>query len=218
VIAIDGPAASGKSSTARLVAERLGMHHADSGALYRAATLARSARPGAPESWTVASVLAEAARVTLVRRDTSFEIRLNGKAVDSALHAPAVTAQVSMVAKMPPVREWVNDLMRTCATEGPIVVDGRDMGTAVFPGAQLKVFLVAHADERARRRLLQRYDRTPRREEIAAEARVLMERDARDAAQTQQAGDAVVIDTTHLTQEEQVAQIVGLARERMAKP
>ncbi len=86
VIAIDGPAASGKSSTARLVAERLGMHHADSGALYRAATLARMRRPGAPESWNPGSVLHEAAGVRLVRRGTSFEIRLNGRMVDGELH------------------------------------------------------------------------------------------------------------------------------------
>ena len=136
VIAIDGPAASGKSSTARMVAERLGMHHADSGALYRAATLARTGRSGTPESWNPGSVLHEAARVTLVRRDTSFEILLSGKPVSEELHEPAITALVSMVAKMEPVREWVNELMRSCATEGPIVVDGRDMGTAVFPGAQ----------------------------------------------------------------------------------
>ncbi len=218
VIAIDGPAASGKSSTARLVAERLGMHHADSGALYRAATLARIGRPGAPESWNPASVLHEAAGVTLVRRGTtSFEIRLNDKVVESELHEPAITAVVSLVAKMAPVREWVNGLMRNCAAEGPIVVDGRDMGTAVFPGAQLKVFLIAHADERARRRLLQRLGRAPVKSEVAAEAEALKERDAKDAAQTRQAPDAVVIDTTPLTQAEQVERIVELAKDRLTR-
>ncbi len=215
VIAIDGPAASGKSSTARLVAERLGLHHADSGALYRAATLARMAGTGAPDSWTAESVLREAAHVTQVRRGTSFEIRLGGKPVDAELHEPAVTALVSMVAKMEPVREWVNQRMRDCAADGPIVVDGRDMGTAVFPGAQLKVFLIAHAAVRARRRLLQRLARNPTEVEVAREAEALALRDAKDAAQTQQAPDAVVIDTTELTQGEQVALIVELARRRL---
>ena len=217
VIAIDGPAASGKSSTAKLVAERLGMHHADSGAVYRAATLARIGRPGAPESWTPGSVLHEVAGVTLVRAGTSFEIRLSGKVVGDELHEPAITAVVSLVAKMGPVREWVNELMRSCADEGPIVVDGRDMGTTVFPGAQLKVFLIAHADERARRRLLQRLGRAPIEDEIAAETAALQERDAKDAVQTRQAPDAVVIDTTHLTQGEQVERIVELAKDRLAR-
>ncbi len=211
VIAIDGPAASGKSSTARRVAERLGIHHADSGALYRAATLARTGAPGGPATWNAASVLTEAARVALVRRDTSFEVRLAGKPVDDKLHEPAITALVSLVAKMEPVREWVNEKMRACAREGPIVVDGRDMGTAVFPGAQLKIFLVAEVGVRARRRLLQRLDRAPTENEIAAEAEALRARDAKDAAQTQVAADAVVIDTTKLSEEEQVALIVDLA-------
>ena len=215
VIAIDGPAASGKSSTAQAVAERLGMHHADSGALYRAATLARMGKSGTPESWNSESVLHEAARVTLGRRGTSFEILLQGKPVDEELHTPAITALVSMVAKMEPVREWVNERMRSCAAEGPIVVDGRDMGTAVFPRAQLKIFLVAKAEERARRRLLQRLGRIPMDAEVKAEAEALKQRDAKDAAQTRQAADAVLIDTTHLTQEEQVERIVDLARGRL---
>jgi len=214
VIAIDGPAASGKSSTAKLVAERLGMHHADSGALYRAATLARSRAPGTPASWTPESVLREAARVTQVRRGTSFEIRLGGTPVDAELHSPAVTALVSAVAKMEPVRAWVNGLMHECAADGPMVVDGRDMGTAVFPHATLKIFLVADAAVRARRRLVQRLGRSPSDAEVAAETVALTQRDARDAAQTRQAEDAILVDTTDLTQEEQVDLIVALAKGR----
>lgn len=211
VIAIDGPAASGKSSTAKRVAERLGIHHADSGALYRAATVARLTLDGAPEQWTPESVLSAAERVTMPRHDASFEVRLDDSPLGRELHEAAVTMLVSLVAKMQPVRSWVNGQMRRCAREGAIVVDGRDMGTAVFPAAQLKIFLVASPRERARRRLLQRLDRTPLDEEIAAETEALTQRDAKDAAQTQQAPDAVVIDTTHLTQEEQVERIVEMA-------
>ena len=211
VIAIDGPAASGKSSTAKRVAERLGIHHADSGALYRAATVARLTLDGAPEQWTPESVLSAAARVTMPRHDASFEVRLDDSPLGRELHEAAVTMLVSLVAKMRPVRSWVNGQMRCCAREGAIVVDGRDMGTAVFPAAQLKIFLVASPSERARRRLLQRLDRTPLDEEIAAETEALTQRDAKDAAQIQQAPDAVVIDTTHLTQEEQVERIVEMA-------
>jgi cytidylate kinase len=216
VVAIDGPAASGKSSTAKRVAERLGIHHADSGALYRAATVARLKQGGTPEQWTVESVLAAAARVSLARRDASFEVRLDDSPMGPELHEAAVTALVSLVAKMQPVRAWVNERMRDCASNGPIVVDGRDMGTAVFSNAQLKIFLVANPAERARRRLLQRLNRAPMDDEIASEAEALKQRDAKDAEQTQQAPDAMVIDTTHLTQDEQVERIVEMAQRARA--
>jgi cytidylate kinase len=211
VVAIDGPAASGKSSTARRVAERLGIHHADSGALYRAATAARLRKGGPVEGWSADSVLDAAAGVTLERHGASFEVRLDGTALGNELHEGPVTACVSVVAKMPPVRAWVNEQMRLVARDGAIVVDGRDMGTAVFPLAQLKVFLVADAAVRARRRLLQRLGRAPDADEVAAETAELNRRDAKDAEQTQQAKDAVVIDTTELAQDDQVERIVEMA-------
>jgi cytidylate kinase len=214
VVAIDGPAASGKSSTAHRVAERLGVHHGDSGALYRAATVARlrERQAGEPEQWTADTVLSAASRIAIVRKDSNFAVTLDGKPIGPELHEAAVTALVSLVAKMPPVREWVNEQMRSCARDGSIVVDGRDMGTTVFPNAQLKIFLVANPKERARRRLVQRLGRSPMDEEIAAEAEALKQRDAKDAAQTQQAKDAIVIDTTHLTQDDQVERIVEMAK------
>jgi cytidylate kinase len=214
VVAIDGPAASGKSSTAKRVAEKLGVHHADSGALYRAATVARLRQGGAPEAWTADSVLSAAAHVTLAREGSGFGVHYDGAPLGNELQEQAVTALVSLVAKMQPVREWVNAQMLACAREGPIVVDGRDMGTAVFPDAELKVFLVANPRERARRRLLQRIGRAPMDDEIASEAEALRQRDMKDAAQTLRAEDAVVIDTTDLTQEEQIEQIVSLALQR----
>jgi cytidylate kinase len=213
VIAIDGPAASGKSSTARRVAERLGIHHADSGVLYRAATLARL-RAGDKPPWTEESVL-EAARgvgFVLSAGETSWEVRVLGHRVDDELHGTVVSGLVSHVAQMPGVRAWVNEQMRSFAARGPLVVDGRDMGTAVFPDARLKIFLDALPTVRARRRSLQQLDRLPSVEELAAEAERLAKRDEKDATQTRQAADAIVIDTTHLTQEEQVSQIAALAK------
>lgn len=212
VIAIDGPAASGKSSTAKWVAERLGIRHADSGALYRAATAARFRQPGEPATWTQESVIAAAAAVSLAPGETSFDVHLDGVAAGDVLHSAPVTAAVSLAAKMPGVRAWVNERMRECARGTSIVVDGRDMGSAVFPEARLKIFLVADSWERARRRLAQRLGRAPREGEIAAETEELVRRDALDATQTRQAPDAVLIDTTYLTQEEQVDRIVALAK------
>jgi cytidylate kinase len=216
VVAIDGPAASGKSSTAKRVAERLGIHHADSGALYRAATVARLRKGGAVEQWSAASVLEAAGGVTLERHGASFEVLLGGVPLGGALYDAPVTACVSAVAKMQPVRAWVNEQMRRVAREGPIVVDGRDMGTAVFPGARLKIYLVAEATVRARRRLLQRLGRPPSDQEIAAETAELTRRDAKDAEQTQQAPDAVVFDTTELAQDDQVERIADMAARAMS--
>jgi cytidylate kinase len=113
---------------------------------------------------------------------------------------------------MPPVRDWVNARVRDAAVGHDVVVDGRDIGTVVFPAADLKIFLVADPWERARRRLVQRLARRPSEEEIAAETELLVQRDARDATQTVQALDAVLIDTTALTQAEQVDRIVALAK------
>jgi cytidylate kinase len=116
------------------------------------------------------------------------------------------------------VRRWVNQRVREAAAEHDVVVDGRDMGTAVFPDAALKIFLIADPWERARRRLTQRLDRRPVDAEIADETEQLVRRDARDATQTVQAADAILLDTTYLTQEEQVERIVALARAVTHRP
>lgn len=212
VVAIDGPAASGKSSTAQWVAQQLGFRHVDSGALYRAATAAALDRAGAPEDWTEGSVLAASAGITLQPSGHSFMPALDGRPLDQEIRGPDVTRHVSRVARMPDVRAWVNERVREAATGHGVIVDGRDIGTVVFPDADLKVFLVADPWERARRRLVQRRGRTPTDAEIAEETERLVQRDARDATQTVQAKDAVLIDTTYLTQAEQVERIVALVR------
>jgi cytidylate kinase len=212
VIAIDGPAASGKSSTAQWVAETLGCVHVDSGALYRALTAAVLRGGTDPEGWSEATVLAEAPRVSVQPGGRTFAVCVDGVRVDEEIRGGEVTRNVSRVASMPGVRRWVNEQVRATAQGRSIVVDGRDMGTAVFPDAQLKVFLVADPWERAKRRLVQRLGRRPTDDEIAEETDRLVKRDSHDATQTAQAKDAVLIDTTYLTQEEQVERIVALAR------
>ena len=211
VIAIDGPAASGKSSTAQWVAERLGMRHVDSGALYRAATAAYL-RHAKGADWTEADVLGAAqTAVKLMPTPRGFLPYLGGKPAEEEIRSTSVTQNVSTVARMQSVRAWVNEQVRLAARTGPIVVDGRDIGTTVFPDAAVKIFLVADPWERARRRLVQRNQRAPSDEEIAEETDQLVHRDAKDAQQSQQAPDAVLLDTTYLTQEEQVDRIVALA-------
>lgn len=212
IVAIDGPAASGKSSTAKWVARELGVRHVDSGSLYRAATAARLRRDGATATWTPQEVLAAADSVTLAPAETTFTPLVDGKLAEEELRSADVTAAVSLVARMGPVREWVNARVREAAASHDVVVDGRDMGSVVFPEAQVKIFLIADPWERAKRRLLQRLGRLPNDDEIAAETDTLVRRDASDEAQTQRAPDAVLIDTTYLTQPEQVERIVALAR------
>jgi cytidylate kinase len=212
VVAIDGPAASGKSSTAEWVARELGYCHVDSGALYRAATAAALRTGIPPEEWTARQVLEAAGIVSLALSGNSMVPQLDGAPADAEFRNPAVTTAVPRVARMQAVRSWVNGRVRQVAMERNVVVDGRDIGTAVFPDADVKVYLVADTWERARRRLVQHLKRLPTDAEIAAETDRLVHRDAADTTQLVQARDAVLIDTTHLMQEEQVARIVALAR------
>jgi len=213
VIAIDGPAASGKSSTAQMVAEKLGYLHVDSGSLYRAATAAMLRAEPDTSRWTEQGVLAAARPLELRAARTSFYPLLDGRAIEDELRGGDVTRNVSRVAQMPRVREWVNGRVREAAESKDVVVDGRDMGTVVFPDADLKIFLVADSRERAARRLRQRG--TPTSEKMLDDETLrINERDARDARQTVPAADAVIIDTTGLTQQEQVEQIVSLSKQR----
>lgn len=227
VIAIDGPAASGKSSTAGLVAQRLGWAHLDSGALYRALTLATIDNLGEGgrrkgEEWPVQQILdvAERLPVRLVLAGTSFRPEVAGADVEQAIRGDRVTRYVSVVAAMPEVRAWVNTQQRRAVEGGHgrgVVVDGRDIGTVVFPEAPLKVFLTATPDARARRRLFQRGQAVDV-ELVRRESEALAARDAADSnrrfAPLKPAADAVLLDTTALTLEQQVAQVVELARQR----
>ena len=223
VVAIDGPAGSGKSTTARAVAAELGFVHLDSGALYRAVTLVSLEGPDAPEGWNGVAVAerARARHVALERRGSgqTFDVTVDGQSVGAQLRSEAVTREVSRVAAMGPVRELVNMVLREAARDGGVVLDGRDIGTAVFPDAEVKVFLVADAAERARRRLLERRRATDA-ESLAAEAEALLRRDdydqGRELAPLARAPDAVLLDTTRLDFREQVRAVVELVRKAAA--
>jgi cytidylate kinase len=176
----------------------------------------RTGRPA--DSWTPNALVDQGRRVSLRPEATSFVLLIEGEPADDELRGAPVTQHVSQVARMPEVRAWVNGRVREAAAEHDVVVDGRDMGTAVFPDASLKVFLIADPWERARRRLIQRLGRRPSDDEIAEETDQIVQRDAKDATQTVQATDAVLLDTTFLTQTEQVERIVALARAVTHRP
>ena len=231
VVAIDGPSASGKSSTARAVAERLGFAHLDSGALYRGLTLValrEAARrdPSAAEPLAVVDAetvlrAAEDRGLMLQSDGVGFSTYVDGEPADSAIRAADVTVHASAVAAVPTVREWVNIHLRGLVRAGrDVVVDGRDIGTVVFPDALLKIFLTASPEARASRRISQRGMRIDPAS-LAEEAKLLATRDHADSSRAtaplQRADDAVELDTTRLGFEEQVARIVALARERLER-
>jgi cytidylate kinase len=217
VIAIDGPAASGKSSTAAAVARALGFAHIDSGSLYRALTWV-AVRAGVRDPDVIVA-LAARLHVGLVPQGDTPRVHLDGiEDVEAAIRDPEVNARVSAIAALPVLREWVNVKLREAlARGGNAVIDGRDIGTVVVPDAELKIYLTATPLARARRRLLQQGGITDP-DQLAGETAKLAERDRLDAARAvaplRQAPDAVVLDTTGMTFDEQVGHIVTLASER----
>jgi CMP/dCMP kinase len=219
IIAIDGPAGSGKSSTARAVAERLGYRHLDSGAFYRAITFAAMKSGIPPAEWPrLTPAQLEGLAVSSAPARTGFDLYVEGTDVSDEIRSPDVNAAVSAMAAVPAVRYWLLQTLRDAARGTDLVADGRDIGTVVFPDAELKVFLVADPRERARRRLLQ-MGLPDDDDDVDAEVRRIEARDRTDSgravAPLRQADDAVALDTTHLSFDEQVDTIVTWARQRM---
>src|SRR5947208_2570972 len=194
VVAIDGPAGSGKSTVARTVAARLGIAYLDTGAMYRSVAFAALGHGVDPTDGEALAKLASGLDIQLGDR-----VVVDGVDATAPIRSPEVTAVVSAVSAHPPVRaEMVHRQRRWAAEHGGGVAEGRDIGTVVFPDADVKVFLTASEDERARRR--QRDDRAP---DVSAVAADLARRDALDSSRAtsplRPAEDAAVIDTTGRT-------------------
>ena len=222
IIAIDGPSGSGKSTTARKLAERLGYLYLDTGAMYRALALAflRSGLEPTPEN---ARKLLARLRLDVAHRNGVMRVFLDGEDVSDRIRTPEVSAMASRISALEPVRRKMVEAQRRIARDftakgGGVVVEGRDIGTVVFPDAEVKVFMVADPTERARRR---QAELKARGQEVDLD-NVLAEierRDRQDAgralAPLRKAEDAIEIDTTNLTPDEQVAFIFNKVRERI---
>lgn len=216
IIVIDGPAGSGKSSTARMIARKLGIQFLDSGALYRALTY----------------VWIDSGKVTMEKffdmlsnislqthyRDETFYVEVNSKDITDEIRKQYVANHVSDVATVPEIRNFVNRYMRNLVKTDLFVADGRDLGTAVFPDAELKFYMDASIEERAQRRYKELMDKdssiTLREVKENLENRDYQDKN-RGADPLKMAGDAILIDTTGLTFEEQTLEIIKIIRNRL---
>lgn len=213
VVTLDGPAGSGKSTTAREVARRLQFRHLDSGACYRALTYGLLEAGVEPDRWaSLTKTDLSSVSVRVEPTAEGFRIILGDRALARELRSERVTEHVSRLAELAPVRERLLEIQREAGRRGRLVAEGRDMGTVVFPDAEVKVFLTADIRERARRRLLDQGVERPSESELAREAALISERDRHDSARLlsplRRPRGAFVLDTTRLTFEEQVGAIV----------
>jgi CMP/dCMP kinase len=208
IVAIDGPAGAGKSTVARALAERLDFRYLDTGAMYRALTWLGMQRG---VDLSDADALAAIARSEPVTFDADGRVWIAGTDVTSSIREQRIDRMVPVVARHPGVREVMRERQRELGREGDVVIEGRDIGTVVAPNAEVKVYLVADRDERARRRMADRPG-------IGADALAtdLKVRDEKDADRMRPATDAREIDTTDLRVEDVVERIEALVRERTA--
>lgn len=208
IVAIDGPAGSGKSTVARALAERLGFRYLDTGAMYRALTWLALRDGVALEDGDALAVLARESPVSF---GEDGHVEIAGEDVAAAIREVEIDRSVPAVARHEEVRALMRERQRALGSEGDVVIEGRDIGSVVAPDAEVKVFLVADPAERARRRSGEREGTSA--ESLAADLR---RRDERDAVNTQPADDAVILDTTDLGIEEVVARVAALVAARAA--
>jgi cytidylate kinase len=218
VIAIDGPAASGKSTTAWLVAERLGYLHVDTGAMYRAVTLKVLRAGVAPENRDGVCALMATTHVAMEERGGRLRVTLDGEDVTEAIRHPDVTRAVSAVSSLREVRSAMVRVQRALGKDGGIVLEGRDIGTVVFPDADLKFFMVAGIEARARRRQ-QELASSGTQLPLETLVREIQKRDAHDSGREEsplrRADDAINIDTSEMTIEAQVENVVRFVQRKL---
>lgn len=219
-IAIDGPASAGKSTVAKIIANKLSYVYIDTGAMYRACTLI--AREHHLDYGDEEGILkqVENSKIELKSEDGQQKVYIDGKDVSAEIRTPDITANVSQVSALPKIRKAMVNLQRKLAGSTNVVMDGRDIGTTVLPKAQVKIFLIASVESRAKRRLLD-YEAQGIHENLADLEKSIAERDYKDShrevSPLKKAADAVEVDTTNMTIEEVVNQILKIVEEKTKK-
>jgi cytidylate kinase len=218
VIAIDGPAGSGKSTLAGLLARRYGYTNIETGAMYRALALKALEQRVLLDSADALGALARQSRIELKAYAEGNRVLLDGVDVTERIRREDVTEAASKVSVHPPVREWMVRRQQEMGAGGGIVMEGRDIGTKVFPGAEVKIFLDAAPEVRGTRRFLQNPVATAPEAAVLAELRARDERDRkRPNSPLTPASDAVVIDSTNLTLEQVMERAVEIIEQRLVK-
>ncbi|HEY6271745.1 MAG TPA: (d)CMP kinase [Terriglobales bacterium] len=217
VIAIDGPAGSGKSTLAALLARKYGYTNIETGAMYRALALKALDR-GTPDDSNSLAALARDSRIELEPQREGNRVFLDGVEVTARIRQQDVTEAASRVSVHPPVREWMVERQREMGAGGGVVMEGRDIGTKVFPDAEVKIFLDAAPEVRGSRRFVQNPSPSIPEASVLAEMRA---RDQRDRTRANSplvpAADAVVIDSTNLTLEQVAARAIAIIDHRLAE-
>lgn len=217
-IAVDGPAGAGKSTISRGVAKTLGFIYVDTGALYRAVGLNAMRRGVDPADREAVASTLQGTVIDLKFVNGEQRVFLNGEDVSEAIRVPEASMAASKVSAIPAVRDFLFDLQRNIAQNNNCLMDGRDIGTVVLPFAQIKVFLTASPEERARRRYneLKEKGMTVEYETVLAE---MVERDYNDShreiAPLKPAADSVLFDNTGLSLEESIRAMIALVKERL---
>lgn len=220
IIAIDGPAASGKSTSARRVAQQLDFLYLDTGAMYRCVTLAFIEQGISFTDKDAVESLLNSIDVNLIEEDQEPCAYLNGENVTDKIRSAEVTSAVSPVSAIPEVRKAMVQLQRKIASRSDCVMEGRDIGTVVFPDADVKIFLVAESEVRAKRR----QDDLRKLGEIKSVEELVKDIEARDAYDStrehsplQKAEDAIEIDTSQMTIDEQVSKMIEIVNQQREK-
>ncbi len=220
VVAIDGPAGSGKSTVAKEAAKRLGFQYLDTGAMYRTATLISmetGISPDEPERLTAEIALHQ---FNFDFRPGYYKVELDGRDVSEAIRLPELTRSIGPVCEIPGVRKLMGELQRRMGANGGVVLEGRDIGTVIFPNAEVKIFLTASAEIRARRRWLEQQAKgieldfqTVFDDVVKRDQRDIQ----RDNAPLKPADDAMIIDTSGMSIEEVIDKVVILVKECMKR-
>ncbi len=216
-IAIDGPSGAGKSTVARALAKRLGYIYIDTGAMYRSVALRVKEKSISPEDELALSRLASSLHITLTPESEQIRVFCDGQDVTEAIRTPGISRLASDISKQKGVREALVRMQREMGKEGGVILEGRDIGTVVFPDAEVKFYLDAESDERARRRYDEMVERGVR-VDFKKTQEELMQRDHNDMHRAhsplKKANDAVYIDSTYRSVEEIVEEMIRIVKSR----